>query len=600
MKITFRHLSSIFLLVISFTVAPTSAASPSDDASIEQLTKGYKETLDILNGNAPADLIIQNIKILDVYTNSVIPGSLLINKGKIIALNPGAQLKFRKAFDGMGNYAIPGFIDAHFHIKSQMATPAAMQDILTPHGTTTVFAEINDLVSAAQENGVEAAKDVFKDYEKFSYRLFILAPGKKVDAAISIALFDWAPVIGLGELNHNLLLAGDEKEFLKLATAHSRGMIVDGHVDSNRSSDQLNFFPDVGTSNNHNVLTYDAAVASLRLGLPTVARDMLGSLEAIIPGVVSNDLPTDNLLLGTDNRSVSTLVQEGHMDAIVQKVIGMGIKPIDAIKMASYNVARSFRMDDELGSLTPGRFADIILLKSLDRIEPLFVFKGGEIVAENGRMAANKSVQVDYSPLMASPPMGLADLKEQDLAIVPLETSSDGRSAKFWVWNQSFGDKNVFTEQWLPIRHGRAVPEWQGKKLSRISIIQRYPTSGSRKILNAYVVGYGLEQGAIGMNMAAPSPYIGVIGATDQDLFFTAKQLDAHAGGFMTTSNRNIISMLDLPIFGMMTIIKAKDIVVSQENLSKSGQELGYSDDMPWFRKMSYLFFSLDRHGKIK
>lgn len=590
--------SILFLLPILFSCGSNVAVGATP--SVEALKTEYIATFNIINGKQSADLLIKNVKILDVYTNAVYPGSLLINGEKIIAVNPNDKITAKKVFDGKGMYAIPGLIDAHFHIESQMVTPAAMQKLIVPHGTTTVYAEINDLVSAGQAKGAEAVKDVFRDYEKFPYRLYMLAPGKKVDLAVVKKLLDWSPVIGLGELNHNLLFAGMNDEFEKLAIANSRNMIIDGHVESGPTSDQINLFPAVGTSNNHNVLNYADVVASLRMGLPVVVRDMLGCIESIIPGVVSNHLPTDNLMLGTDNMSVSTLAQSGHMDNMVQKVISMGVSPIDAIKMASYNVARNFKMEDKLGSLSPGRYADIVLVARLDQIKPAFVFKGGELVAENGKIVADKEVKVDYSHVIAKAKPGLGDLKKDDLILKPLEKSADGSKAKVMVWNQSFGDKEVFTEQWLDIKDGKIVPLYNGMKLSRISIIERYSVSGKRNILNAYVSGYTIERGAIGMNMAAPSQHIGIIGASVDEIYYQAKELDKYTGAFMASESGKVKSMLDLSIFSMMTAAPAEEVIKNQSSLTSSGLEQGYTNtSMPWYRRMSYLFFSLDRNSKI-
>jgi adenine deaminase len=588
---------SIAMMAMMAVCDPALAAT--DRPTIESLMAEYRNTLAIIDGKVPADLLIANIKVLDVFTNSVYPGSLLINGEKIIAINPGGKITAKATFDGKGMYAVPGLIDAHFHIESEFVTPAAMQNLLVPHGTTTVFTEISDLVGAAQADGVMAARGVFKGYEKFPYRLYMFAPGKKVDAAIAIKLLDWDPVIGMGEQNPIPLLAGDDNEFLKLATAKSRNMLIDGHVPPSRSPDQLDVFPAVGASINHDALTYDNAVADLRVGLPTVVRDVLGSLEAIIGGVVNNHLPTDNLLIGSENISVSALIQNGHLENIVQKVIGMGVSPIEAIKMASYNIARSFKMEDKLGSLTPGRFADIILIRRLDKIEPVYVFKGGRLVAENGKLTAGSEVEVDYSGLITSPKPGLGDLKKEELELKPLEISADGTKAKVWLWKQSFADKDVFTQQWLNVKDGKIIPEFNGQKLSRIAVVERYATGRNRIILNAYIVGYNIEGGAIGMNMAAPSQHIGVIGSTVDDLYFTVKELDKHAGGFMTTRSGEVKTVLDLPIYSMMTTLPARDILKAQSELVASGTSLGYADPIPWYRKMSYLFFSLDRDSKI-
>lgn len=589
-------------LVFAMLLGASTSWAASKAPSVEALKAEYKRTFDIIGGKAPADLHIKNVQILDVYTNTVYPGSLLIQGEKIIAINPSEAVTAKKVFDGKGMFAIPGLIDGHFHVESQWATPAAMQKLLVPRGTTSIYAEILDVVSAAKAEGVDAAKAVFKDHEKFPYRMFMLAPGKKVDLPTVKTLLDWEPVIGLGELNHNRLLAGQDEEFEKLAIAASRKMIVDGHVEFTKSADQANVFPALGTSNNHNVITYAEAVTSLRLGLPTVVRDMLGSLEAIVPGVVSNKLPTDNLLLGTDNISVSTLVQNGHMDNIVQKVIGMGVSPIDAIKMASYNVARSFKMEDKLGSLTPGRYADILLIPRLDQIKPAYVFKGGELVAENGKLVGGKEIKVDYAAVIAKAKPGLDDLKKEDLVLKPLEMSADGTKAKVLLWNQSFADKEVFTEQWLEVKDGKIVPEFNGMKLARISVVERYAKNGKRNILNAYITGYTITKGAVGMNFATPSQHIGVIGATVDDIYFGVKELDKYTGAFVTAEGGKVKTVLDLSIFSMMTDLPAEDIVKAQTALEADGLAQGYVSPiaMPWYRRMTYMFFSLDRHRKIR
>jgi adenine deaminase len=177
--------------------------------------------------------------------------------------------------------------------------------------------------------------------------------------------------------------------------------------------------------------------------------------------------------------------------------------------------------------------------------------------------------------------------------------SSTLPKAKVWLWNQSFADKDVFTEQWLDMKDGTIVPEFDGQKLSRISVIERYPASGSRKILNAYIVGYNIKSGAIGMNMAAPSQHIGVIASTVDDLYVAATELDKHIGAYMTIEAGQVKAVLDLPIYSMMTTLPARDILDRQSELAASGTNLGYTDGMPWYRKMSYLFFSLDRNRKI-
>ena len=52
--------------------------------------------------------------------------------------------------------------------------------------------------------------------------------------------------------------------------------------------------------------------------------------------------------------------------------------------MMTINTATCFRMDNELGSITPGKCADIVFLDSLEDLNVIRVLIDGEVVAENG------------------------------------------------------------------------------------------------------------------------------------------------------------------------------------------------------------------------
>lgn len=382
----------------------------------------------ILNGEAEADLLLTNLNILDVHGETVYHGSILVHDQRIIALNPDAEaIKVRDTFDGQGLYAIPGLIDAHLHFESQLAHPTALAEAMVPCGTTTIYAECLDLLSAAGEQGAEVARGLFRDYDRLPYRLFAFAPGKKTSAEVTRAVLDMEPVIGLGEFEHFTYSSGDEDDFRKAAWVREKGGFMNGHWGVTALSDMvLNYLPAIGVSNNHDVWTGDDIEKSIRYGFPTHIKFGVGSNEVIktlLRAIVNRKFPTDNFMLCTDNISVQRLQNQGHMDWIISLCAEMGIDPIKAIKMATLNTARSFHMDDKLGSLTPGRYADIVLTDSLSRIKPLYVFKDGVLVAQGGKLLQN--ARIDYSAMRTPAVPGLDDLRAEDLDIVPLEIDGD-------------------------------------------------------------------------------------------------------------------------------------------------------------------------------
>ncbi|TGU98155.1 adenine deaminase, partial [Mesorhizobium sp. M00.F.Ca.ET.186.01.1.1] len=184
----------------------------------------------ILHGKKEADLLLKNLNILDVHGETVYHGSLLIYDKRIVALNPDESvIQVKEVFDGQGLYAIPGLIDAHLHFESQLAHPTALAEAMVPCGTTTIFAECLDLLSAAGEDGVRAAQNLFRDYDKLPYRLYAFAPGKKTAAWVTKEVLEMEPVIGLGEFEHFTYSKGDEDDFQKAAWVRAKGGFMNGH-----------------------------------------------------------------------------------------------------------------------------------------------------------------------------------------------------------------------------------------------------------------------------------------------------------------------------------------------------------------------------------
>ncbi|WP_379064062.1 amidohydrolase family protein [Mesorhizobium sp. UC22_110] len=554
---------------------------------------------DILHGKKEADLLLKNLNILDVHGETVYQGSILVYDKRIVALNPDeATIQVRQVFDGEGLYAIPGLIDAHLHFESQLANPTALAEAMVPCGTTTIYAECLDLLSAAGEDGVQAAKDLFRDYHKLPYRLYAFAPGKKTAASVTKAVLEMEPVIGLGEFEHFTYSSGSEDDFHKAAWVREKGGFLNGHWGVTALSDMvLNYLPAIGVSNNHDVWTGDDIEKSIRYGFPTHIKFGVGSNEVIrtlLRSIVDRKFPTDNFMLCTDNISIERLQKMGHMDWIISLCADMGINPIKAIKMASYNTARSFHMDDQIGSLTPGRFADIVLTDSLSRINPLYVFKDGELIAEGGKLLRN--ADIDYSGMRTAGRPGLNDLAPQALDIVPLEVSADGSQAKVLLFDvYGRGHAKFHQEIWVPFRDGKVVQEHDGKTLSRLCVVQRY-AEGKRHIVSGLFKGVNVTRGAVATFWPAPTPYFVAVGQDSDEMCHCLKQVDRYSGACIVTDNRVEKAVMPLEIHGVMADMTVDELTTSAAAIDAALEEMGNRNEgEPVVNKLLSLFISLHR-----
>lgn len=549
---------------------------------------------DIIEGKTKADLLIHNIRIVDVYRQQVHPGALLIDGGQIVAVDPRIATA-RATFDGQGLYATPGLIDGHFHVDSQLVTPTALAQAMVPHGVTTVFAECLDLVAAAGDDGLTAARILFNRHEELPYRIYPFAPGKKVRLNFTKAMLDWDFVLGLGELNPSHLYTGDE-DLEKIAYARARGKLISGHV-GDVSAEQENLFPALGTMDDHDNWSEADIESNLGIGLPSFLLYGLHGVDNIVPGLVKTGLPTDSIMLSTDNLSIDHMVKIGDLDAAIRESVAYGLDPLAAIRMASFNTARHFGMESQLGSLTPGRFADIVLVDDLRSFRPRFVFKSGTLVARDGVLLINP--QIDYTGLLGGPTGGLARLSIQDLAITPAERAPDGRSARVTLYNfNGYGPQGFSQEVWLPVSKGGIVPVFQGERLLRFAMIERFPKGGHRSIRTGYIRQFALDHGALAVGFSSPAPWVMAMGTNPADMLTAIRAIDPQPGGF-AVADGTVKAEMPMAVHGMMTTFSTTELIQRSARIDRALLALGHHGKETAVGALLEIFYLADRQGLL-
>ena len=297
----------------------------------------------------------------------------------------------------------------------------------------------------------------------------------------------------------------------------------------------------------------------------------MGSSEVIktlLRAIVDRKFPTDNFCLCSDNISIDRLTKLGHMDWIISLCVEMGIPPIKAIKMASYNTAKYFRMDDQFGSLTPGRYADIVLTDSLSVIHPKYVFKSGKLIAQDRKLLTHTTINYDGMVTKGVP--GLSGLTAQDLDIKPLEISADGTQAKVLLFDvYGRGHAKFYQEIWVPYRDGKIVPEYEGESLARISVSTSFP---------------------------APVPYMVVVGQDSGEMCACLQAVDQYSGACIVTDGGVSKAVFPIEIYGMMANMSVDDLRATSSQIDSALEALGnHNVGEPVTNKLLSLFISLHR-----
>jgi adenine deaminase len=251
-------------------------------------------------------------------------------------------------------------------------------------------------------------------------------------------------------------------------------------------------------------------------------------------------------------------------------------------------------MEDRLGSLTPGRFADIVLTDSLSKINPLFVFKDGALVARDRRLL--KNAEIDYSGMCKKGVPGLAGLTPKQLDIVPSEVSADGTQGKVLLFDvYGRGHAKFHQEVWVPLKDGNVVPELDGVKLSRLSVVQRY-ADGTRHVVNGLFKGVHVDRGAVATFWPAPKPYFVAIGQDSAEMCRCLSRVDSYAGGCVVTENGTDKAVMRLDIYGVMANMSVSELTSATGAIDAALEDLGNRNEgEPVVNKLLSLFISLHR-----
>lgn len=531
-----------------------------------------KEQIDAALGRIPADLYFYNLRILDVYTETVFEGSLLVKHGRIVSLNPEFEPRAERVIDGGGRYLIPGFIDACTHTDCSLVMPNALSHGYVPFGTTTVVAEVNDLAAVLREGCVEGIKTYFKDRERLPYRLLGLAPAKNIRLEHTLELLDWEGISGQGESFGPTTLAGHPDTLAKALNVRKKQIFLNGDVEPFSTNDEIGAFGVCGSVNDHEAWTYEAVFNRHRRGIPTQILYEQGEAQLrfmIQELILGRKLPSDNFMFAGDNTYINDMMEGGILNRMVNWSIQLGLSPVKAIKMATFNTAQNLGLTNLIGSITPGRFADFLLTDSLSEIVPRMVFKGGELVAEDGKLL--HKTEIDYAPLRIDFPSDLGAFTSADVEGAFREPGAprDG-AGRCQVEIMSLNLDGKDREQarrvlqtgccilpaWLP-EHGGAVQSDPAQDIVRVLKVGRSASGGTRGVGRMYVKGMGFRDCALAMTNLAGGNCVIAAGDHAQDIYAALQEAGRHSGAIVLASRGKVEAVFDLPYAGMLSDLDA-------------------------------------------
>ncbi len=490
------------------------------------LSEVTRELTAVCMGRQPADLVIRGGRLVDVHTREVLDGvDIAVAHGRVAMFGDCAHTvgPETEQLDAGGAYLVPGLIDTHLHVESVMVTVTRFAEAVLPHGTTTAFIDNHEMANVF---GLEGMRWMLEEGRDLPLKVYLAVPSCVPalpgfeDAGATLGpneireALAWEGVAGLGEMmNMPGVIEGDESIHAEIAAALEAGKPVTGHWSLAGVRDhRLQAYIAAGVDSCHETTSREDALAKLRSGMWVQFREgsTFRDVAALSAVLTEDGVDPRHCLLVTDDVLPGTIVADGHMDRVLRRAIEEGIDPLVAIQMATLNGAEYFNLRHDLGSIAPGRLADILFVEDLRDFRPDRVLADGR---EVGELPAYAYPPEAFESIRLARPLVEADFR--------IEADGDAVTARaIGVASGSVTTEHVVVE--LPVVGGEvpAAPELDVVKLASV---ERHGGAGTIGL--GFVKGLGLQRGAVASSIAHDNHNLLVAGVSDADMLFALERL---------------------------------------------------------------------------
>ncbi len=542
------------------------------------------DLVNVAAGRAPADLVFRGGTWVNVHSREVLPKhDIAVAKGRIAfvgrdarhCIGPDTQIVETK-----GSYMIPGLCDGHMHIESGMLTPAEFARAVIPHGTTTMFTDPHEIANVLGLDGVRMMHDeaLMQPVNIFT-QMPSCAPsapglettGYEITADDVAEAMTWPGIIGLGEMmNFPGVANADPQMLAEIAATQRAGKTVGGHYASPNLGSDFAAYVAGGPADDHEGTCEEDAIARVRQGMRSMMR--LGSawydVEAQITAITEQGLDPRNFILCTDDCHSGTLVNDGHMNRVVRHAIACGCDPLIALQMATINTATHFGLERELGSLTPGRRADVILTSDLTDLPIEQVWARGQLVAENGVCIA-ECPHYPWPDTARQTVRVKQTLTKDDFAISAPTGANAVRANVIGVVENQAPTQALQKE--LTVSDG--LVESQGDTC-QIALVERHRATGG--VTNAFVSGFNYQgRMAMASTVAHDSHHMIVVGTDREQMALAANRLADAGGGITIFRDGEELALVELPIAGLMSDRPAHEVAAKADQMVQAMIDCG-------------------------
>lgn len=543
-------------------------------------------------GIISAHTVIRHGQLVNVMSSEIYQADVAIYEDTIVAIGDvtdyiGAETKI---IDATGKYLVPGLIDGHIHSECSKLSITSFAKAVVPCGTTSIVSGLDEYISVS---GLEGLQEVFKEIKASPLKVFWGAPYRtpytfpqstvafNFNEEVHKVVQKWPECYGVWETVREYVQEEDEDTLGAIEQAFKNRLSVFGCAPMARGKD-LNGYLCAGVRLDHESYDHEEVVEKMRNGMHMVIREssVTHFLKENIRAVTEvNPAFARRVSFCTDDVTATDVLEKGHVDNLVRLAIAEGVEPMIAIQMATINSAEAYRIDHLVGSISPGRIADILLVDSPENFRVEAVITNGRLVAQDGKL--NYELKAPMRSSVLSGALKCSKTTKEDFEY---RVDIENGQAKVLSMNVIGPFVRKRRDVTLTVKDFIVQPDIEQDALM-VSVLERFGRNGNKSL--AFCSGWKLKKGAMASSAAPDDNNIIVMGADASDMSVAVNHLIENCGGQVVVSDGKVIEFLPLPVGGIASDLEPEEIAHREALLTKAANQLGCNLPEP----LMYMFF---------
>lgn len=559
---------------------------------MESTVAALKERIRAGRGKIAAHKVIKGGILVNVMSSEIYPADIAIYEDMITAIGdvedyigPDTEI-----IEAKGSYLVPGMIDGHIHSECSKMSITSYAKAVVPRGTTSMISGLDEYISVS---GLEGLKEVLAEVKKSPLKVFWGAPHKtpytipqstvafNFTKEVHEQVQQWPECYGVWETVREFLQEEDEDTLGAIEQAAKNRLPVFGCAPMARGND-LNGYLCGGVRLDHESYDHEEVVEKMRKGMHMLIREssVTHFLEENIRAVTEvNPAFARRVSFCTDDVTASDVLEKGHLDHVVRLAIKAGVEPMTAIQMATINSAEAYRIDHLVGSICPGRIADILFVDDLEQFEVRAVMTNGKMVAEDHRLSFDLRAPKRSSVLKGRLKCDLTTKEDFEY-----QTTISHGKAKVLAMDVKGPFVRKRRDVILKVENGIVLPD-AAQDVAMVSVLERFGRNGNKAL--AFCSGWKLKKGAMASTAAPDDNNLVVMGVNASDMSVAANYLIEQGGGQVVVADGKILEFLPLPVGGIVSDLEPEEIASREKRIDQAARELGSELPDP----MMYMFF---------